>query len=301
MHPLPTADSISAPSNPACRAWSDFLIFRHTSMNVAVNRAAGEFPEHDHEFGEIALVLAGTAEHHIDGGSHRIHYGDFVVAAPGVSHAYSDAVAFRRINVQVRRAHYLKIVEEWRRTGVDPGLLDGHFARWRAAGQIQPLAPVAFRDCLRGAEAMEREWLEGPAGCGMMLECKLNELLVKLLRYSSAATDMQADDSRFLREAIAYVDRNYPRPVAIAELAAMARMSRRTLVRKFLETTGLSPKQYLMQTRLAWACRKFAAGHGAIQRVAGDCGFADANYFARVFRQNLGVTPRDYLRGNGRR
>jgi len=60
---------------------------------------------------------------------------------------------------------------------------------------------------------------------------------------------------------------------------------------------GTTPSAYIMERRLRRAADWLTASPGAsITEVAFELGFNDSAYFARCFRQQFGVPPRDWRR-----
>lgn len=82
----------------------------------------------------------------------------------------------------------------------------------------------------------------------------------------------------------------------IGELAARLEVSQEYLTRCFCKYTGVTPGKYLNQVRIENAKLLLRQGGHPIQFVSDACGFANANYFARVFRGSVGVNPREYAR-----
>ncbi|MFD5697521.1 helix-turn-helix domain-containing protein [Streptomyces lasiicapitis] len=81
----------------------------------------------------------------------------------------------------------------------------------------------------------------------------------------------------------------------LADIAAHARLSVRTLNRRFRAHTGLSPLQYLLRARLDRARRLLEHDQDAtIEDIAVRVGFGSSASFRRHFRQATGMTPRDY-------
>lgn len=253
---------------------------------MAVNRAEGDFPRHLHEFAEISLVLSGSSEHCIEGFRHSVEQGDFIIVAPGSRHGYSNSVKFKRMNIQVRREHYFKVEDSLGKTGFSV-----KFLPLKKKGMLEALAPAEFCECLGIAKEMEREWLDMDNASSLMLEAKFAELLIKLVRRSCSGHDSAKEEDNHLLEAIRYIDMNYAHPVPLARLEEIARMSKRTFIRQFKDASGLSPKQYLLKTRIAQASRMLAMDAGKIKEVAAACGFDDQNYFTRAFRKFTGTTP----------
>jgi YesN/AraC family two-component response regulator len=100
-----------------------------------------------------------------------------------------------------------------------------------------------------------------------------------------------------MRQTMAYIHENYSKPISRAELAAHAALSERYLTQCFRHETGLTPIKYLNRYRIRQACDLLTAGDKNITEVALEVGFADPSYFARVFREEIGISPRAYQVG----
>ncbi len=82
----------------------------------------------------------------------------------------------------------------------------------------------------------------------------------------------------------------------VAQMARAAGYSRYHFTRVFTAHEGMSPARYLLRLRLAEAARLLSVDEAPVKAIAGSCGFADANYFARVFRRFYGMGPKDFRR-----
>jgi AraC-like DNA-binding protein len=60
---------------------------------------------------------------------------------------------------------------------------------------------------------------------------------------------------------------------------------------------GISPARYVTKLRMEDAVATLRASALPIKAVAQRCGFADADYFSKVFRRTHGMTPRAFRRG----
>ncbi|WP_205697468.1 GlxA family transcriptional regulator [Conexibacter sp. SYSU D00693] len=85
-------------------------------------------------------------------------------------------------------------------------------------------------------------------------------------------------------------------PLALADLAAHACCTERTLTRRFHAETGTTPKQWLLTARLARARELLETTDDAIERVAARAGFPTAAALRARFAAELGTTPTAYRR-----
>ena len=81
---------------------------------------------------------------------------------------------------------------------------------------------------------------------------------------------------------------------SISVLAERYDLAVRTLNRRFLAATNLTPTQYLQQLRLKEARALLHQSNLAIAEVAWTIGINDSSRFAEKFRQAYGVTPREF-------
>ena len=96
--------------------------------------------------------------------------------------------------------------------------------------------------------------------------------------------------------ALGIIRRDYAFLEGIAELAERLEVSQEYLTRCFCKYTGVTPGKYLNQVRIENARLLLRQGQHSIQFISDACGFANSNYFARVFRKSVGVNPREYAR-----
>ncbi|MEV7008469.1 helix-turn-helix domain-containing protein [Streptosporangium sp. NPDC051022] len=86
------------------------------------------------------------------------------------------------------------------------------------------------------------------------------------------------------------------RPLSLAELAAHARMSRRTFTRRFRDEVGLSPGQWLTLQRLELARRLLETSDLPVDDVAEQAGFGTAASLRQHLQATVGVSPMAYRR-----
>lgn len=115
--------------------------------------------------------------------------------------------------------------------------------------------------------------------------------LEEFLRERAPARDADSDQVNAIAE-LAESDRELGR---VAQLAARAGLTVRTLERLFERHVGLSPKWMLQRFRVQDAAARVAAGDvRAWSALAHDLGFFDQSHFIRVFKLQVGSTPRRY-------
>ncbi len=99
-------------------------------------------------------------------------------------------------------------------------------------------------------------------------------------------------EDRRLRKALDCVSDRFGEPLSIAEVAAEAGISKFHFSRLFRLAMGMSPYQWLLNTRLDAAKSMLEGTDLPVAEVASRCGFENANYFSTTFTRRFGFSPR---------
>ena len=91
-----------------------------------------------------------------------------------------------------------------------------------------------------------------------------------------------------------YIINHYEEPLTVEGLAAYASVSHSSLYRRFVKRFQISPKRFLLEYRIERACAMLKNTGCSIQEVSNSVGFEDPFYFSRVFKEVMGVSPRQY-------
>ncbi|MFJ8577693.1 GlxA family transcriptional regulator [Micromonospora sp. NPDC093277] len=87
---------------------------------------------------------------------------------------------------------------------------------------------------------------------------------------------------------------NLHRPLTLADIAAHASMSTRSLSRRFRDQIGTTPVQWLNRQRIRRAQQLLERTDHPVERVGTLVGFTSPTAFRESFRQLVGVPPRAY-------
>lgn len=119
-----------------------------------------------------------------------------------------------------------------------------------------------------------------------------------LLGLHAAAKEPGQGTGRFsplVESAVAVIQEEFPYLAGLDELAERLEVSKVHLIRTFTKAVGISPGKYLTRVRVEYAKLLLGDEGVSITYVAEASGFANANYFAKVFRRETGMSPSEYL------
>jgi AraC family transcriptional regulator len=103
-------------------------------------------------------------------------------------------------------------------------------------------------------------------------------------------------DARRLEAVLDYIEGSMSESIGLAEIAAVARVSRFHFARLFRASAGISPMAYVERSRIERAKSMLKHGSMRLADIAAATGFSDQSHFTRRFRLHTGVTPGRYER-----
>jgi AraC family transcriptional regulator len=126
-------------------------------------------------------------------------------------------------------------------------------------------------------------------------------LAARLLQQHSVRTPKLARDenglsSYTLRQVLDYVRSNLSQDLSIIDLAQVAGMSPYYFLRLFKKSMHVTPRQYIIQTRIDRAKELLRSRELSIADISLQCGFTNQSHFSNVFRQITDTTPKAYRR-----
>jgi transcriptional regulator GlxA family with amidase domain len=102
--------------------------------------------------------------------------------------------------------------------------------------------------------------------------------------------------SSALEPVLAWVRDNLARQLTLDDIAAHARVSTRTLIRRFREQTGTTPLQWLHRARIRQAQHLLETTQHSVERIGSQVGFGSSTAFRDRFKRTTGVSPHTYRR-----
>ena len=245
---------------------------------------------HSHTYLEILYCHTGAhVEYLVGSDRYKLQKGDIILLAPGVSH--------RPIMPEVMTEPYIRDVL-W----VNPDFLSSLeqiFPRSSASGQHRS---TLIRTAGTGWEFLKDlfqtgVWEEEQKKTGWEAVVVGNSLkiLAYLERaYSDLGTDfLRAEKPELLDNVTAYIENHYAEHISVKDLSRMFFVSDSSISHLFKQKMGVSIYHYVTQRRLISAKNLIAEGI-PLEQVATQVGFTDYSAFYRAFKQEFGISPRQY-------
>jgi len=99
-----------------------------------------------------------------------------------------------------------------------------------------------------------------------------------------------------VREAESYMKQHISDPLSLEEVAEHVGLNPNYFSTLFSKETGSKFISYLTALRMETAKKSLRVSNDKIEQIAGSVGYQDAKYFGKLFKQNTGITPKEYRR-----
>ncbi len=103
--------------------------------------------------------------------------------------------------------------------------------------------------------------------------------------------------STTVKTAVDYIQKNYTKNITLSQVSAHCYVSEVYLSKIFKSTTGNNFVNYLNELRVKRAALELKNSETSIKEICEISGFRNYNYFIKVFRTIMGVTPLVYKQG----
>lgn len=105
---------------------------------------------------------------------------------------------------------------------------------------------------------------------------------------------VQEQDDDMLRLCLSYLEENYHKRVTLEQIAEHVHLHPNYLCARFKSLTGQTVFSHLIRLRIEKAARLLRNTRQSIQQIAAGCGFENAGFFTRKFKDAFGMTPSQY-------
>jgi signal transduction histidine kinase/DNA-binding LacI/PurR family transcriptional regulator/DNA-binding response OmpR family regulator len=110
------------------------------------------------------------------------------------------------------------------------------------------------------------------------------------------STTLGSEAQRIVRKAMVYLHEHYMESISLEDAARHVSISKEYLARCFRQEMGITLVTYLNRYRVRQAKVLLDKGGRNLTEIALETGFSSSAYFSRVFRKEVGISPREYIR-----
>lgn len=102
--------------------------------------------------------------------------------------------------------------------------------------------------------------------------------------------------SSSVKIAVDYIEKNFDKEISLEDVSRYVGVSPQHFSKIFKQETGANYVDWLTKLRIEQAKKYLHAGKHTIKEVCFQVGYKDPNYFSRIFRKIVGMTPSEYAK-----
>ena len=256
---------------------------------------------HSHkDFNELVIVIDGSAVHMVNNEEYLIKTGDVFVVGNDTVHGYKNTNNFRICNIMYHHNEMFSAMPDIAASAgyqalfvLEPRIIKEQSFKNRL--KIYRENYTAVKSIL---DDMVMEY-ENMSDCSKsMLISQFIRLAVMLSRLYSFDVSENEHDVINIAKAVSYIENHFDESISVAKLAELSYYSERHFMRIFKNTYDCSPIEYIINLRINRACALLKGLNLTISETAEKCGFDDVNYFSRLFKKKIGVSPSEFRKKN---
>lgn len=119
---------------------------------------------------------------------------------------------------------------------------------------------------------------------------KAYEFIMECYRFIRNIEKSKKDFSLQITKALSFIQTHYHEPITLEEIAPVSGFSKYYFIKQFQHQLNMTPVQYLTKIRIEKAAELLRSTGFSVTDIASQVGYANANYFNKVFRKAVGVS-----------
>lgn len=229
---------------------------------------------------KMHLVCKGSGSLHIPGQILNLSEGDIFFTFPGTPFCIESGENFAFMYISFLGTRGSEMLD---RLGISPG-------------------NFLFSGCTEIEEFWKR---------GLQIPAELTDLVSEgILLYTFSylglkhafftTTGKQKDDTVSIIKK--YIDDNFSSPeFSLEQMSRTLKYNQKYISAVFKKNMKIGITEYLTTIRVQQACTMVNQGFTSVNDIAAYCGYRDPQYFSRVFKSRMGVSPGAYIKATGRK
>ena len=231
-------------------------------------------PRHIHSEPSFSFVLAGNYIEKYDRQTHSRRASTIVIHPPQEAHAVDFQNGARILSVHFNQERFKYIRER-------SPILDAS-----ASSQTKTIEALGRK--------IYQEFRQMDEASALAIEGLIFEILAEAVRGKGATPEKKSP--LWLEQVKECLHANFAESIALETLAEIADVHPVHLARVFRQKYNCTIGEYVRRLRVEFARQRISNSNDSFAEIALTAGFTDHSHFARIFKNHLGVTPKEYRR-----
>jgi AraC-like DNA-binding protein len=265
----------------------------------------GNMGLHGHNFGELVFIKSGKAIHFTQFQEYTISSHDIFYIKKGVYHGFKNCEDLHLINIFFHHDLLANNLLDLQSNCGYQALfeLESESKQKLKEQKHLKLNGEDWQILMNNYSDLKNEISEKKESHDLMSKSLLIQMIIMCSRfYNERLSDSQEKPLNAainsLSKVISYIEANYKNKIYTEDLASVANTSLSTLQRHFKSVNMSNLSDHINKVRIRNACILLHNSKKSITDIAYSVGYEDGNYFSKVFKKMMGVSPKHYKKGH---
>ena len=222
----------------------------------------------------VYFVLQGTGKLHTRGDVLPLREGDVFFSFPAEPFAIESVEDFRYMYISFLGARGNRIMDKLKISSQNPKI--------------------------EGCGELAQIWMQGVRTPAELSDIASEAVLLHTFAYLggrlSGLTSYDEGRTDLISVIQKYVDEHFSDPdFSLELLGSDLKYNKKYLSTVFKRHVGVGIVEYLHTVRIQHACTMLRQGFTSVSDVSFRCGYPDSQYFSKVFKRRMNMSPREYM------
>ena len=240
---------------------------------------------HHHNSFELFYIINGEREYFIEDDFFKISAGDLIIVPENALHR-TDGKGALRFLINFSREYLERFLSPEMISTLPIHRPTVFRPRESEMEHLASLFSSLYADYTKEDAVIKAE--EDPALAGRFLQ---------ILLFAANGTNAYSKEISTVgkcEKIVKYINENYASIAGIEDIAEHFYISKYHLCHLFSESLGVGIISYLNTIKVRAAAKMLDKKNRSVTDIATACGFNSPSYFCKVFKQKMGVSPKEY-------
>lgn len=149
-------------------------------------------------------------------------------------------------------------------------------------------------ELVRLLKQINQEALNDEISDKYIASCKAYNFVMALHRYGKGLTEAEDKLPEHMKKAVRLIEKKLGEPLSLTDLAEEAGLSKYYFIQLFQQYFHETPIQYMTKKRMERSMERLSNSDLPIKEIANLSGYESANYFSKVFKKEIGESPKEF-------